>query len=82
MKYEGAGGLIVALVKTPIYPMLVSSPIACFVGALLTDITYWQTAEMMWANFSAWLITFGLILSGSPHWSLSSISYATAPFVR
>jgi len=64
MKYEGAGGLIVALVKTPIYPMLVSSPIVCFVGALLTDIIYWQTAEMMWANFSVWLITFGLILSG------------------
>ena len=64
MKYEGAGGLIVSLVETPIYPMLVSSPIACFVGALLTDITYWQTAEMMWANFSVWLITFGLILSG------------------
>ena len=64
MKYKGAGGLIVALVKTPIYPMLVASPIAFFVCALLTDITYWQTAEMMWANFSVWLITFGLILSG------------------
>ena len=43
--------------------MLVSSPIVCFIGALLTDITYWQTAEMMWANFSAWLITFGLMLA-------------------
>ncbi len=35
---------------------------ACFIGTLLTDITYWQTAEMMWANFSAWLLTAGLLV--------------------
>lgn len=46
----------------PIHPMLVSVPIACFVGTLLTDITYWRTAEMMWADFSAWLVTVGVIL--------------------
>jgi uncharacterized membrane protein len=34
----------------------------CFVGTLLTDIAYWQTAEMMWANFSAWLLTAGLVI--------------------
>ncbi|MBB3659272.1 putative membrane protein [Rhizobium sp. BK650] len=37
---------------------------ACFIGALLTDITYWKTAEMMWTNFSAWLLTSGLVLGG------------------
>jgi uncharacterized membrane protein len=42
--------------------MLVSIPIACFVGTLLTDLMYWQTAEMEWADFSAWLITVGVIL--------------------
>ncbi|WP_404925290.1 DUF2231 domain-containing protein [Mesorhizobium sp. ORM16] len=45
----------------PIHPMLVPIPIACFVGALLTDLNYWRTAEMMWANFSAWLLTVGVI---------------------
>ena len=50
------------IAKRPIYPMIVPFPIACFVGALLTDLTYWQTAEMMWADFSAWLITVGVIL--------------------
>ena len=44
----------------PIHPMLVPIPIVCFIGALLTDITYW-TAEMMWADFSAWLLVVGLI---------------------
>ncbi|MGO4833581.1 DUF2231 domain-containing protein, partial [Rhizobiaceae sp. 2RAB30] len=44
----------------PIHPMLVTIPIACFVGALLTDVAYWRTAEMTWANFSAWLLTVGV----------------------
>lgn len=46
----------------PIHPMLVPFPITCFVGALLTDITYWRTANMLWANFSSWLIAFGLVM--------------------
>jgi len=52
----------VRIAKHPIHPMLVPIPIACFVGGLLTDLTYWQTAEMMWADFSAWLVTVGVIM--------------------
>ena len=48
----------------PIHPMLVPFPIVCFVGALLTDLAYWKTAEIMWADFSAWLLFFGLIIGG------------------
>ena len=48
----------------PIHPMLVPVPIACFVGALITDIVYWRSADMQWANFSVWLITVGLVVSG------------------
>ncbi|AZO37428.1 MAG: DUF2231 domain-containing protein [Mesorhizobium sp.] len=46
----------------PIHPMLVTIPIACFVGTLLTDIAYWRTAEMTWAYFSTWLVTVGVIV--------------------
>jgi uncharacterized membrane protein len=46
----------------PIHPMLVPFPIAFFVGTLLTDLTYWWTADMMWADFSAWLVTIGVIM--------------------
>ena len=46
----------------PIHPILVPIPIACFVGTLLTDLMYWQTAEMTWADFSAWLVTVGTIV--------------------
>jgi uncharacterized membrane protein len=42
--------------------MLVPFPVACFVGTLLTDIAYWRTADMMWADFSSWLLFFGLAL--------------------
>jgi uncharacterized membrane protein len=30
---------------------------------LITDVVYWRTANMQWANFSAWLLTFGLVIS-------------------
>jgi uncharacterized membrane protein len=48
----------------PIHPMLVPFPIVCFIGALITDIAYTQTANIMWANFSIWLITAGLVMGG------------------
>ena len=49
------------IAKHPIHPMLVPIPIVCFIGALITDITYTVSAEMMWADFSAWLLLAGLI---------------------
>jgi len=47
----------------PIHPMLVPIPIACFVGTLVTDLVYWKTATIMWADMSAWLLTIGLVAS-------------------
>lgn len=48
--------------RHPIHPMLVSFPIVCFVGTLITDIAYWRSANLMWANFSAWLVSVGVIM--------------------
>jgi uncharacterized membrane protein len=48
----------------PIYPALLPIPILCFTGALITDAIYSQTAEMMWIDFSAWLLVAGLIGGG------------------
>lgn len=47
----------------PIHPMLVPFPIVCFVGTLFTDIAYWQTANVMWVDFSDWLVTAGVIMA-------------------
>ena len=43
-----------------LFRILVSFPIACFTCALLTDGAYAQTANMMWADFSAWLLAVGM----------------------
>lgn len=45
----------------PLFQMLVSFPIACFTGALLTDIAYARSADMLWADFSAWLLAAGMV---------------------
>ncbi|MER9565143.1 DUF2231 domain-containing protein [Mesorhizobium sp. M0571] len=50
--------------RQAILPLLVAFSIACFAGALVTDIIYWQTVAVTWETFSIWLITAGLILAG------------------
>jgi uncharacterized membrane protein len=47
----------------PFHVMFVPVPIVCFVGTLVTDIVYWRTAAMLWADMSAWLLVVGLIFS-------------------
>ncbi|WP_260596645.1 DUF2231 domain-containing protein [Sphingomonas endolithica] len=46
------------------YPALLPIPIICFVGALITDFAYIASAEMMWLDFSSWLLLAGLIGGG------------------
>jgi uncharacterized membrane protein len=46
-----------------LHVILSSIPVTCFIGTLVTDVAYWATANMQWANFSAWLLTIGLIVS-------------------
>jgi uncharacterized membrane protein len=47
----------------PLHAMLVPIPLVCFVGTLVTDIVYWRTAAMLWADISAWLLVIGLLVS-------------------
>jgi uncharacterized membrane protein len=48
----------------PIHAMLVPFPIVCFIGALVTDIAYANTANIQWSNFSAWLLAVGTVFAG------------------
>jgi uncharacterized membrane protein len=43
--------------------VLASIPVVCFVATLITDIVYWQTAAMLWADMSDWLLLAGLLVS-------------------
>jgi uncharacterized membrane protein len=49
--------------RNPIYPTLAPFPFACFAGALVTDLAYWRSADVMWERFSIWLITAGLVMA-------------------
>lgn len=46
----------------PVHGILSAYPLAFFTGALATDIIYSQSTNMMWANFSAWLIAAGILM--------------------
>ena len=61
MQNEPTPRVTALIAKHPIHPMLIPVPIVCFVGALVTDIAYAVTAEMMYADFSAWLLLVGIV---------------------
>jgi uncharacterized membrane protein len=48
----------------PFQSLFVPFPFVCFSMALGTDIAYWQTANLLWLNFSAWLLFGGLVFGG------------------
>jgi uncharacterized membrane protein len=51
----------IAIARHPIYSMLLPVPVVCFLGVLLTDITYIQSGgNLIWLAFSSWLLLFGL----------------------
>src|SRR5438309_5868188 len=47
-----------------IHSMPASFSIAYFTGALVTDLVYWQTPDVLWERFSIWLISAGLVMAG------------------
>jgi len=46
----------------PFHPMLVTFPIAFFVGTLVTDIAYLVNSDPFWARVSFWLLVAGLVM--------------------
>jgi len=64
-----------------IYSILASFPVAFFTGALVTDLAYLRTAEMMWAAFSAWLLFAGLIF-GVLAAIVALVNFFTHPIAR
>lgn len=47
-----------------LHGLLLAFPVALFSTAVATDLTYLNTAEMQWTNFSAWMISGGLVFGG------------------
>lgn len=53
-----------APMEAPLRAILLAFPIALFTTAVVTDLAYLGTAQIQWTNFSAWLITGGLVFGG------------------
>lgn len=48
----------------PLHATLLAGTVPLFLGALLSDITYYQTYQSQWSNFAAWLLAGGELFSG------------------
>ncbi len=48
----------------PLHAILLAGMIPLFLGALLSDIAYFKTYQIQWANFASWLIAGGLLFCG------------------
>jgi len=48
----------------PLHALLLAFPIALFSSALASDITYLNSAEIQWTNFSQWLLAGGCLMGG------------------
>ena len=51
----------IARVTAPIYLLLFPVPVVLFMAALVTDVGYAKSGNIMWLNFSEWLIAAGLL---------------------
>jgi uncharacterized membrane protein len=45
----------------PLQSLFVPFPFVCFTLTLGTDIAFWQSGNLMWQNFSSWLLFAGLV---------------------
>ena len=68
---------------SPLHAILLAFPVALYPSALLSDITYLNTAVIQWTNFSSWLIAgadvfAGLLLA----WALFGLFFGRARHAR
>lgn len=46
----------------PLHAILLAFPLPLFLGAMLSDVAYWNSYQVQWSNFSSWLIAGGLFV--------------------
>jgi len=52
----------ISIARRPIYSLFLPVPVVCFVGALITDLSYLNSGgNLLWVNFSTWLLAAGLV---------------------
>ena len=48
----------------PLHALLLAGSLPLFLGALLSDIAYYNSYHIQWSNFASWLIAGALVFSG------------------
>ena len=48
----------------PIHATLLAGTVPLFLGALLSDLAYWSSHQVQWANFASWLTAGGVVFAG------------------
>jgi uncharacterized membrane protein len=48
----------------PLHAALLAGAVPLFLGGLLSDLAYGNSAEMQWSNFAAWLIAGAMVFTG------------------
>ena len=48
----------------PLHAILLGGSVTLFLGALLSDIAYYQTHQIQWSNFAAWLLAGAELFAG------------------
>ncbi|MEQ7919418.1 DUF2231 domain-containing protein [Xanthomonas sp. WHRI 1810A] len=48
----------------PLHTILLAGTVPLFLGALLSDIAYYNSYQIQWSNFASWLIAGGLVFCG------------------
>lgn len=46
----------------PAHAIVLAFPLPLFLGALVSDLAYWSTYHIQWANFASWLIAGGVLV--------------------
>ncbi|RCL20913.1 hypothetical protein C6A77_23530 [Pseudomonas sp. AFG_SD02_1510_Pfu_092] len=49
---------------SPLHALLLAGSVPLFLGALLSDVAYYNSYQVQWSNFAAWLIAGGLLFCG------------------
>jgi len=72
----------IAILRHPIYSMLLPVPVVCFIGVLITDLAYLSSGgNLIWLAFSSWLLLAGLLF-GAIAAIVLLIDFARAPVIR
>lgn len=59
---DGPAAYAIDYPVTPLFRYPQGFASSCFVGTLATDFAYWRTADFIWADFSDWLVSVGVVI--------------------